>query len=109
MIIEAEIMIPTIPQGNFRDRKMTYNRLIKLIKSFHKDSSGETAVQIALFFSFAVLAGTLLVVPMLSSGSKQFAYQKNYGIDPVLTSSVSTTDVKPKRYTISKSVLDQAE
>ena len=93
----------------FRDGKMKYNRLNKSIKSFLSNKSGETAVQTSLIFSAAIVLGVIFGVPMINDASKQYVYQKKFGIDPVQTSSVGAADKEVKRYTVRKSVLDKSE
>lgn len=89
---------------------MKYNRLNKLFKSFAENQSGETAVQTTLVFSAAVVVGVLVTVPMLNNASKDYAYNKNYGIDTVVTSSIdSKKSSKTKRYIVRKSIFDAVE
>lgn len=88
---------------------MTYNCLSKLLIRFSADRSGETAVQTTIIFSAAVIFGVLVGVPLLNNAAKEYAYQKNYGVDPVQTSSVGGKDKLVKRYTVRKSILDGAE
>lgn len=85
---------------------MTSNFQMKTLGDFIKNQSGETAIQTSLVFSLAVIVGVAIGIPMLSTASKEYAYQKQYGVDTVQTSSVSASESKPKRYTIRKSVLD---
>ena len=93
----------------FRDGKMKYNRLNKSIKNFLSNKSGETAVQTSLIFSLAVIIGVIFGVPMINDASKQYAYQKQFGIDPVQTSSIGEAEKAVKRYTVRKSILDKSE
>ncbi len=89
---------------------MKINRLNRLIKEFSKDTSGETATQIALIFSAAIVVLVLASVPMLNETSKEYAYNNNYGVDPVVTSSIGAKKSENKRrYTVRKSVFDVAE
>lgn len=88
---------------------MKRNRLFSTLKMFAKNQSGETAVQTTLLFSGAVLVLVLIGVPMLNTASQEYAYNKNFGIDNIQTSSVGEEDNQPKRYTIRKSVLDADE
>lgn len=88
---------------------MQNTRLIKLIRNFWVDQSGETAVQTTLIFSAAVILGAVLIVPMLNDSAKEYAYQTKYGIDPIQTSSTRTKKAPAKLYTIRKSVLDNPE
>lgn len=88
---------------------MKRNRLFSKLRMFAKNQSGETAVQTTLLFSGAVLVLVLIGVPMLNTASQEYAYNKNFGIDNIQTSSVGEEDNQPKRYTIRKSVLDADE
>jgi len=88
---------------------MTYNRLHKLFKNFVANQSGETAVQTTLIFCLAVVVGVAVGVPMLNNVAKEYAHNKNYGIDPVVTSSVGEVKEPTKTYTVRKSVLDKQE
>lgn len=88
---------------------MTFNCLSKLVTRFSADRSGETAVQTTIIFSVAVIIGVIVGVPLINDAAKEYAYQKNYGVDPVQTSSVDGTDQPVKRYTVRKSILDGAE
>lgn len=93
----------------FRDGKMTYNRLNKFIKIFLEDKSGETAVQTSLIFCLIVVVGVIVGVPMINDAAKEYAYQKQFGIDPVQTSSVGEAEKKVKTYTVRKSIFDKPE
>jgi len=62
---------------------MKYNRLNQRMRNFFSNQSGETAVQTSLIFSLAVILGVVFGVPMLNEASKQYAYNKQFGIDPV--------------------------
>lgn len=88
---------------------MKYNRLNKAIKSFMSNKSGETAVQTSLIFSLAVVLGAIFGVPKINDAAKQYAYQKEFGIDPVQTSSISQVEKPAKRYTVRKSIFDKPE
>lgn len=88
---------------------MTRGVLYKSFKIFLRNQSGETAIQTTMIFSAAVVLGVLVGVPMLNSASKEYAYQKKYGVDPVQTSSVGTKEPKVKRYTVTKSIFDNVE
>lgn len=80
-----------------------------LFKNFVSNQSGETAVQTTLIFSFAVVLGVIVGVPMLNDAAKEYAYQNQYGVDPVQTSSVGEAGQPAKRYTVRKSIFDKAE
>jgi hypothetical protein len=88
---------------------MTFNCLSKFVTRFFADRSGETAVQTTIIFSAAVIIGVIVGVPLLNDASKEFAYQKKYGVDPVNTSSIGNTNKSVKRYTVRKSILDASE
>lgn len=88
---------------------MKYNRLNQRMRNFFSNQSGETAVQTSLIFSLAVILGVVFGVPMLDEASKQYAYNKQFGIDPVQTSSVVGTEKEVKRYTVRKSIFDKPE
>ena len=98
-----------VPKPIFRDGKMKYNRLKKTIKRFLSNKSGETAVQTSLIFSLAVVLGAVFGVPKINEAAKQYAYQKEFGIDPVQTSSVGEAEKPVKRYTLRKSIFDKPE
>ncbi len=70
------------------------------------DKSGETAVQTTLVFSFAVVIGVMFGVPLLNNAAKEYAYNKNYGVDTVVTSSIGDAEKPVKRYTVRKSIFD---
>lgn len=88
---------------------MKHNRLNTIRKSFFANESGETAVQNSLIFSVAVVLGVIFGVPMISNASKEYAHQKQFGIDPVQTSSVDEDENKVKTYTVRKSIFDKPE
>ncbi len=88
---------------------MIYNRLVKTLKKFTTNQSGETAVQTTLIFSLAVIIGVVVGVPMLNNAAKQYAYQNQYGVDPVTTSSIGEVNKPAKRYTVRKTIFDNAE
>lgn len=88
---------------------MKYNRLNKVMKTFLSNKSGETAVQTSLIFSLAVVLGVVFGVPMINDASKQYAYQKEFGIDPVQTSSIGDAEKPVKRYTVRKTIFDKPE
>lgn len=88
---------------------MQNTHFIKLIKNFVACKSGETAVQITLIFSVAVILGSLFAAPFLNNASRDYAYQKQFGVDSIQTSSTGTKKQEVKRYTVRKSVLDAAE
>ncbi len=88
---------------------MKYNRLNKAIKNFLSNKSGETAVQTSLIFSLAVVLGAIFGVPKINDAAKQYAYQKEFGIDPVQTSSIGQAEKQVKRYTVRKSIFDKPE
>jgi hypothetical protein len=98
-----------VPEHIFRDGKMKYNRLNTKTKNFFSNKSGETAVQTSLIFSAAVVLGVIFGVPMISDASKEYAYQKQFGIDPVQTSSVGEAEKEVKTYTVRKSIFDKPE
>jgi len=86
---------------------MTNNRLINKLGKFSLDTSGETTIQATLVFCLAVLLGVAIGIPMLSTASKEYAYQKQYGVDPVQTSSVDKAEKPGKRYTVRKTIFDE--
>ncbi len=88
---------------------MTFNRLSKLVTRFSADRSGETAIQTTIIFSVAVIIGVIVGVPLINDAAKEYAYQKNYGVDPVQTSSVGGEENTTKRYIVRKSIFDDAE
>ena len=88
---------------------MTHNQILKSVKKFLTNQSGETAVQTTMIFSFAVLIGVIFGVPLLNNASKDYAYQKQFGIDLVQTSSVGEVKKPVKRYTVRKSIFDSEE
>lgn len=88
---------------------MKHNRLNTITKTFFSNKSGETAVQTSLIFSVAVVLGVIFGVPMISDASKEYAYQKQFGIDPVQTSSVGEAEKEVKTYTVRKSIFDKPE
>lgn len=88
---------------------MKYYRLNRSMKSFLADKSGETAIQTSLIFALAVVVGAVFGVPMINDASKQYAYQKQFGVDPVQTSSVGSAEQEVKKYTVRKSIFDQPE
>lgn len=88
---------------------MKRNQILNSVKEFLTNQSGETAVQITMVFSFAVVIGVMFGVPLLNNASKDFAYQKQFGVDPVQTSSVGEAKKSVKRYTIRKSIFDSKE
>lgn len=88
---------------------MIGKKLSNTFKSFVENTSGETAVQMALFFSAAIIVGVVAVMPFLDRASEDYAYSKQYGIDTIQTSSTSRSQDSKKRYTIRKSILDAAE
>lgn len=79
----------------------------KYLKQFWVNQSGETAIQTSLIFSLTIIVGVVVGVPMLSSASKEYAYHKQYGVDPVQTSSTAKSKPVVKRYTVRKTVMDE--
>lgn len=87
---------------------MTGYMVLKKLKNFMENTSGETAVQTALVFSGAIIVGVLALTPFLDRAAQDYAYKNQYGIDNIQTSSTRSSQEKPDRYTIRKSVLDGA-
>lgn len=71
--------------------------------SFKRSNSGETTVQLATFFAAVAVVVALVSTPFLDKAAKEYAENRSFGIDQVITGSVDET----KRYTIRKSVLDK--
>lgn len=88
---------------------MAHNRLFHMLGRFSANTSGETAIQTTLVFSLAVLLGVAIGVPMISTASKEYAYQKQYGVDPVQTSSIGSSQKPVKRYTVRKTIFDETK
>ena len=81
---------------------MKKRAIYRILSVFHESQSGETSVQLAAFFSALAVVVALMSAPLLDKASQQYAENRAFGIDRVVTGSVDKT----KRYTIRKSVLD---
>lgn len=60
------------------------------------------SVGIALFFGAVAVATALIATPFLDRAAVQYAENRAFGIDRVMTGSVD----QPRRYTVRRSVLD---
>ena len=64
------------------------------------------AINMALLFSTAAIALTLILTPILTSDADDARMEaRGFDYDNITTGSISTTDGKTKRYTIRRSVL----
>ena len=73
------------------------------LTGFRRSNSGETTVQLAAFFAAVAAVVALVSTPFLDRAAKEYAENRSFGIDQVITGSVEKT----KRYTVRKSVLDK--
>jgi len=85
---------------------MRYNGFLKLVRAFTKDEAGETAIQTTVLFSVAVILLVIVGVPILNNATQEYAYQKNFGVDSIQTSSVNGQE-DTREYVVRKSVLDE--
>ena len=77
-------------------------RNIGVVRTFNESISGESTIKMAAFFGALAVVVALVGAPMLDKASKEYADNRAFGIDQVITGSIE----KSKRYTIRKSVLD---
>ncbi len=81
------------------------------LRGYFAATSGLTSVQTALGFGAAAFVAALFLTPMLDTGSQRVAYFGSFkggqNIDPITTATTRKGDVKTKRYTIRRSVLQK--
>lgn len=73
----------------------------KIVSRFFENNAGNMTLRNAMLFGIAVMALSIVAAPALRDYSQQYAANNGYGIDRVMTGSIS----KPKRYVLQKSVL----
>ena len=81
---------------------MYQKQILDAVKTFGGDRSGQSTVQMAAFFGALAVVVALVGAPLLDKASKEYADNRAFGIDQVITGSIE----KSKRYTVRKSVLD---
>lgn len=78
-------------------------KLTESVLGFARNKSADMQLKMALLLGAIALAFSVLAAPMLETASVNYAENKSYGIDRVLTGSINGA----KRYRVRKSVLDQ--
>ena len=99
-LFEASFGFPTFSE---REQIMNYSTFTRHLINFRSSQSGETSVQLAAFFSAVAVVVALVSTPFLDKAAKEYAENRSFGIDQVITGSVNKT----KRYTVRKSVFDK--
>ncbi len=71
-------------------------QFFRALSEFWAQQSGQSTVQIAAFFGALALVVALVGAPMLDKASKEYADDRSFGIDQVITGSIQKSNDKTK-------------